>query len=98
MSVEASHVEVGLNELTQLQSELIALSKSLNDCYEFVENNIKILNEKWQDEKFDEFEESFSKRKELIMELSEKYYAWATKYLQPRIDVIKEAGDARTGM
>ncbi len=94
----ASHTEVGSKELEQLQSDLIALSKSLNDCYEFVESSIKTLNEDWKDKKFEEFETSFRSRKEQIMELSQKYYDWATRYLQPRIDVVKEAENTRMSL
>lgn len=86
----ASHTEVGSKELLQLQSDLISLSKALQDCYEVLDNNISALNEEWRDAKFDEFEASFRTRKEQIMFLAEKYYDWATKYLQKRIDVVIE--------
>ena len=94
----ASHTEVGSKELLQLQSDLISLSKALEDCYGFVEDSIKSLNEEWKDEKFEEFEASFRTRKEQIMFLAEKYYEWATKYLQRRIDVVIEAENTKVSM
>ena len=93
-----SHAEVGSKELSQLQSELIALSNALKDCYEFVENNIQALNEEWRDAKFDEFENSFRSRKDQIMELSEKYYTWATQYLQQRIEDVLEIENSKTSL
>ncbi|MBO4698319.1 hypothetical protein J5690_01745 [bacterium] len=95
---KGTHAEVGSKELLQLQSELISLSTALKDCYEFVENNIKALNEEWRDAKFDEFEDSFRSRKDQIMELSEKYYNWATQYLQQRIEDVLEIENSKTSM
>jgi len=93
-----SHAEVGSKELLQLQSELISLSTALKDCYGFVEDSIKSLNEEWRDAKFDEFEDSFRSRKDQIMELSEKYYNWATQYLQQRIEDVLEIENSKTSM
>lgn len=90
MSVE-SEANVTLKNLLDLQSDLTSLSQALLECYEVLDSNISALSEKWQDEKFEEFEASFRTRKEQIMFLSEKYKMWATQYLPPRIDVIKEA-------
>lgn len=90
MSVE-SEANVTLKNLLDLQSDLTSLSQALLECYEVLDSNISALSEKWQDEKFEEFEASFRSRKEQIMFLSEKYKMWATQYLPPRIDVIKEA-------
>lgn len=90
MSVE-SEANVTLKNLLDLQSDLTSLSQALLECYEVLDSNISALSEKWQDEKFDEFEASFRTRKEQIMFLSEKYNMWATQYMPPRIDVIKEA-------
>lgn len=79
---------VSSKALIALQDALKKLSEELKDTYELLKENEKKVGETWQDDKFEEFEEEFSRSRELIDELSEKYNGWANKYLPP---YIKEA-------
>lgn len=85
-----SHAEVSSEALMDLQADLNKLSGNLKDMYELVAQAMSTLNQEWRDEKFDEFEQEFRSSKEMIMELSDKYYEWANQYLPPRIELIKE--------
>ena len=81
---------VSLKSLIVLQGELKNLSEELNETYDLLMQNEKV-GEQWQvllqDSKFDEFEEEFSKKRELISELSKKYKDWADNYLPPYLQV-----------
>ena len=81
---------VSLKSLIVLQGELKNLSEELNETYDLLMQNEKV-GEQWQvllqDSKFDEFEEEFSKKRELISELSKKYKDWADKYLSQHLEV-----------
>ena len=81
---------VSLKSLIVLQGELKNLSEELNETYDLLMQNEKV-GEQWQvllqDSKFDEFEEEFSKKRELISELSKKYKDWADNYLPPYLKV-----------
>ena len=71
---------VSSKALIALQDALKKLSEELKDTYELLKENEKKVGETWQDDKFEEFEEEFSRSRELIDELSEKYNGWANKY------------------
>ncbi len=75
--------------LIELQSELNALSTALRDLYETLESDIARVSDSWVDQQFENFGNEFRSRKELIMELSEKYNQWANKYLPPRIEAAQ---------
>ena len=81
---------VSLKSLIVLQGELKNLSEELNETYDLLMQNEKV-GEQWQvllqDSKFDEFEEEFSKKRELISELSKKYKDWADNYLSQYLKV-----------
>ena len=81
---------VSLKSLIVLQGELKNLSEELNETYDLLMQNEKV-GEQWQvllqDSKFDDFEEEFSKKRELISELSKKYKDWADNYLPPYLQV-----------
>ena len=81
---------VSLKSLIVLQGELKNLSEELNETYDLLMQNEKV-GEQWQvllqDSKFNEFEEEFSKKRELISELSKKYKDWADNYLPPYLKV-----------
>lgn len=81
---------VSSKSLIALQDDLKKLSEELNETYDLLMQNEKQVGEQWQDSKFDEFEEEFSKKRELISELSEKYKGWADNYLPPIIELAKE--------
>lgn len=81
---------VSSKALIALQDALKKLSKELKDTYELLKENEKKVGETWQDDKFEEFEEEFSRSRELIDELSEKYNGWANNYLPPYIEAAIE--------
>lgn len=85
--------------LKALQDDLKKLSEELNETYELLLSNEKEVGESWQDNKFDEFEDEFSKKRELLSELSEKYKGWADNYLPKYIDaaIIHEGGNVTLG-
>lgn len=76
---------VSSKALIALQDDLKKLSEELKDTYDLLKENERKVSETWQDDKFEEFEEEFSRSRELIDELSEKYNGWANKYLPPYI-------------
>lgn len=84
-----STAEVSLQALETLQTELLSLSKELNDIYELVESGVDRLGEEWRDEMYQEFVENFRPSAALITEVSEMYKKWANGELQARIDILK---------
>lgn len=93
--ISNSGVEVSSKALISLRDDLNKISSNLQELYELLTQAMSSLNEDWRDEKFDQFEQEFRSRKELINELSEKYYEWANQYLPPRIELIIEAENER---
>lgn len=87
---EQSTAITSIKELEKLQSELISISQKLDNLYDMINTSLSTVNAYWSDSKYDEFEEEFRSSKELINELSGKYEEWAKKYIQERIDVLKE--------
>lgn len=84
--------------LIELQSELNALSTAMKDLYEALESDISRMSESWVDAQFENFGEEFRSRKELIMELADKYDQWANKYLPPRIELALKYEGASAGI
>lgn len=82
--------------LIALQDDLKKLSEELKETYDLLMENERKVGETWQDSKFDEFEEEFSRSRELIDELSEKYMGWANNYLPPYIEKAIEWEEAQT--
>lgn len=76
--------------LIELQSELNTLSTALRDLYDALESDMARVSESWVDQQFEEFGNEFRSRKEMIMELSDKYSQWANKYLPPRIELAQK--------
>lgn len=87
--------EVSSKALIGLQSNLIALSKNLEELYNALHDNKTKLSEEWRDEKYNEFAEEFEQSERVISELSEKYSEWANNYLPPRINAVIEIENAR---
>lgn len=81
---------VSARSLTELQSELNALSTALEDLYNTLNSDIARLSDSWVDQQFENFGNEFRSRQELIHELSEKYREWANVYLTPRIEMAKK--------
>jgi hypothetical protein len=94
--MDASLTQVSSQQLKNLQTQLIQLSKNLLECYDTLCYGLKNLNEDWKDDKFDEFNTEFKDSKEKIREIGEKYQEWATTYLPPRIELTEKA--ERMGM
>lgn len=76
--------------LTELQSELNALSTALKDLYEALNSDIARLSDSWVDQQFENFGNEFRSRQEAILELAEKYGQWANRYLPPRIELARK--------
>lgn len=86
------------SSLTELQSELNALSTALRDLYDALESDLARVADSWVDQQFEEFGNEFRSRKEAIMVLSEKYDQWANKYLPPRIELAKKYEGTSAGI
>ena len=84
--------------LIELQGELNALSNALKDLYEILESDIARVSDSWVDQQFENFGNEFRSRKEMIMELSEKYNQWANKYLPPRIELAQKYEGSSAGI
>lgn len=93
-----SQTFVSSASLIELQSELKALSQSMQDLYETLNSDMGILAQSWGDTKFEEFQENFRSRQELLASLSEKYNSWAMSYLPPRIELAIKHEQANTGI
>ena len=91
MMAGETEIIVTSQDLEVLRDEIIALSKNQGEIYELISDGMKRVGEEWKDEKYVEFETEFRPRMEEILEISERYHEWATKILQPKIDVLKEA-------
>lgn len=84
--------------LIELQNELKALSAALADLYQTLNSDMGALAQSWCDTKFEEFQENFRSRQELIASLSEKYASWADSYLPPRIEHAIRHEQVNTGI
>ena len=89
--MEDTITQVSSEQLINLQTELKQLSVNLMETYDKLSYGLKNLNEKWKDDKYEEFEQEFKSSKEEIREIAEKYGEWADTYLPPRIELAKEA-------
>lgn len=76
--------------LKELQSELKALSSTLQDLYETLNSDIARVSNSWVDQQFENFGQEFRSRQEAIMQLAEKYNEWAMSYLPPRIELAEK--------
>lgn len=94
----ASNIYVSSECLIELQGNLKQLSANLKDLYDLLSSNISTLAEVWQDEKYTEFDEEFSARKERIVEISENYNKWASSTLPPIIDTVIAAEKVKIGI
>jgi gas vesicle protein len=83
--------QVSSEQLINLQTELVQLSKNLMETYDTISMGLKNLNEDWKDDKYEEFEQEFKSSKEEIREIAEKYDEWAKNYLPSRIEITQEA-------
>ncbi len=93
-----SQTHVTSAALITLQNELTALSNAMQDLYETLNSDMGILAQSWNDTKFEEFQENFRSRQELLATLAEKYKDWATHYLPPRIEHALQHEQANTGI
>ena len=90
--------DVDVNELIVLKSELLKLSRNLNEIYGFLNSDLKKLSYRWQDRKFFEFEESFAPVKEKVRKISESYEIWAKGPLQKTIEALTDVGGSSMGL
>jgi len=68
------------------QTKLNSLAKTLDDYYQVLGQNLRAINEKWRDQKFDEFDREFRASKEKIKIISEDFKNFAKGHLQQKID------------
>ena len=72
------------------QTKLNNLSKTLEDYYQVLGQNLRAVNDKWRDQKFDEFDREFWASKEKIKSIAEDFRNFANGHLQQKIDEAKE--------
>ena len=94
----SGNIYVSSDCLMELQNNLKQLSANLKDLYDLLSSNISALAEVWQDEKYTEFDEEFSTRKEKIIEISDNYNKWASSTLPPIIDTVIAAEKVKIGI
>lgn len=83
-------VHVSSKSLEELQGNLNKLSENLEDCFDILNADTSALSERWRDQMFEDFEEEFKKRREMIKEFAERYHEWAAIRLPPVIEKVKE--------
>lgn len=86
---------VSSQSLIELQSQLLQMSQELGELYEFISNAIRMANDEWQDEQYENFVCSIAPSQNMVNELAEKYKEWATGFLPPRIEKAIEYERAR---
>lgn len=84
----AEYGDVRLKELQDFQSNILKLSKVLEQYYELVIRTMKMIGQNWRDNKFIEFENEFRRYQNEIQTISEEYRTWALNYLQKEIDNV----------
>ncbi len=86
----AEYGDVRLKELQDFQSNILKLSKVLEQYHELVIRTIKMTGQNWRDNKFIEFEKEFRRYQDEIQTISEEYKTWALNYLQKEIDNVSD--------
>lgn len=86
----SSGVYVGSAVLEDLQSKIMKLSGSLKDVYETMVEQMKRLNEFWQDSKYEEFKQGFSGQIAQCMDISGYYASWSKDTLGKVIASVQE--------
>lgn len=84
--MDQSTIFVSSDELKRFQNKLRQLSKMLEDYHNVLTRNMRALNEKWKDRKFEEFDKDFKASKKKVKQISEKYKEWADGHLQRKIE------------
>ena len=81
---QKSFVESG--KLKEFQGKLQLLADNLMDLHDTLSRNLVILNEDWDDPKYDEFVSDFERDKQRIVEISEAFTDEAKINLQHKYE------------
>lgn len=82
----ALHAKV--EDLQELQTELINLSKALTDIDGNIALAIQRVHDDWQDAMYDDFRETYDKYKQRVVEIADQYEKFANGPLQETIDKL----------
>lgn len=80
-------------DLQDVQTALINLSKVLTDIDGNIALAIQRAHNEWKDDMFDGFKEMYDKYKQRVVEIADEYNKFATVPLQVKIDQLKDAED-----
>ena len=84
-------VYVKVEDLQDLKTALINLSKTLTDIDGNMAVALQRLHNSWQDEMYDDFKGTYDKYKQRVVEIAEQYEKFANGPLQETIDKLKIA-------
>ena len=79
---------VSLQGLQDLQTQILNLSKLLEEYRNRSIQMVNVVGQSWRDQQFDCFVRSLASRQEALKIISESYYKWATGPLQETINTI----------
>lgn len=82
--------DVSLQGLQNLQTQILNLSKLLEEYRTHSMQMVKVVGQSWRDQQFDRFVHSFASRQDALKIISESYHKWAKGPLQNTIDKIIE--------
>lgn len=80
---------VSWQDLEILQSEVRRISEKIGDLREVVSQAVTAVGEEWQDDKYDEFVESYDHYKQMMEDISDEYLRYANDVLPPFIEQAK---------
>lgn len=93
----ANNAEVSSVALTGLQTDLTSLSNTLHEIYDLMNADMNQVKEFWQDPKYEEFRNGYSKQIKHCEDVSVRYSEWCNKILTPAIDKVVEIERADVG-
>lgn len=86
-----SEVKAKVEDLQEIQTALINLSKTLNDIDGNIALAIQRAHTEWDDDMYVGFKEMYDKYKQRVVEIADEYNKYATGPLQVKIEQLIEA-------
>ena len=83
-----TNAKVSSASLSELQNSLMKLATELDQLRDLMNADMTNVNAYWDDPKYQEFKECYSKQIQKCGEISEKYFAWSDKVLSPTIERV----------
>ena len=83
------YANVDLQALEDLQAELRKISAVLKDYSDKMNSALMLTSSEWQDSRFEEFADDFTRHRTEVEAISESYITWANGYLNTIIEKVK---------